>query len=787
MKQTCNLAVETRAGCSALEAFAADQLRIIIQSADGHGIQPTKGLLDNSPWAASHEASRFLLGVSGMDPKIDKALKQYGHPALSEQDYLVLPLEVSDGESQVILAGGSPAAVLWAVYELAEFWGVRFLLNSDVYPAQGIKMTVPEKPIQRSPAFNVRAWRGLNHLPHSGAYWGLKDYQKLIDQLAKLRFNCFYLMLWSYDPFVDYAWGGISKSTAELSFGWRFPIDDQTIGREQFGQANWYENPDIPYDGTYQEKIAAAAQLVEGVRDHARARGMKFAIRFSFTEIPKEFKDHLRELSLQDGFVPKPDHSGGYVYRLGITREGMDPTYSPFMSIRNPRFVDLIQTQLDAYFKTYPDADYYVLQPPEFANSGADAEFAWSSLRKKYDLSRYPNLDDMIQQIKRELEDDPNSVCPQRIDQHVAGHICMLFLLDQVLANKTDKNSKNEDTKKTTGPHRSRMMIGLPFASLSPLTSDVLGSDLAIMPSLGSGYLASDAARHTDQLEQVCEQSEQVHLTIALEDDNIGVASQFTAPSLEKTVHAMHRYGVSGLWCRQWLLSKLEPATFYLSHACWDSSITTNSAYRDLLENICGPDAVEPLLEAIALGESITIDNDEAANTHSFLIPVMLIQDWDNRIPLKASMLAMGPKYERLAQLFEKGLALCTTSEGKTFVEQFIHQARFAKLWITVREKVALASLANQQADLARESGCVEQLDHQLAKSRTLLNQAVNLSQTAIEAWALAVRDRADLGVLAALNSFGHRYLLSIREIQSLRSNNWGLQIPKTQDTQDRK
>ena len=35
----------------------------------------------------------------------------------------------------IVIGGGSPVATLWAVYELVERWGVRYLIDRDVYPA----------------------------------------------------------------------------------------------------------------------------------------------------------------------------------------------------------------------------------------------------------------------------------------------------------------------------------------------------------------------------------------------------------------------------------------------------------------------------------------------------------------------------------------------------------------------------------------------------------------------------------------------------------------------------
>src|SRR5688572_25436014 len=45
--------------------------------------------------------------------------------------------EERDGRPVLIVGGGSPAAALWAVYELGYRWGVRYLLHEDSFPAKG--------------------------------------------------------------------------------------------------------------------------------------------------------------------------------------------------------------------------------------------------------------------------------------------------------------------------------------------------------------------------------------------------------------------------------------------------------------------------------------------------------------------------------------------------------------------------------------------------------------------------------------------------------------------------
>ncbi|MAE67892.1 MAG: hypothetical protein CMJ18_26860, partial [Phycisphaeraceae bacterium] len=61
-------------------------------------------------------------------------------PALSEQGHLLRRI---DGRT-LVLAGGSDAAVAWAIYELVEQYGVRFLLHEDVLPQEPGPFHLPQ-------------------------------------------------------------------------------------------------------------------------------------------------------------------------------------------------------------------------------------------------------------------------------------------------------------------------------------------------------------------------------------------------------------------------------------------------------------------------------------------------------------------------------------------------------------------------------------------------------------------------------------------------------------------
>ena len=61
--------------------------------------------------------------------------------------------------------GGSPRACLWAVYELAEQWGVHYLLHGDALPKKPGRFRLPDQDVVQEPVLRIRQWRVAQRFP----------------------------------------------------------------------------------------------------------------------------------------------------------------------------------------------------------------------------------------------------------------------------------------------------------------------------------------------------------------------------------------------------------------------------------------------------------------------------------------------------------------------------------------------------------------------------------------------------------------------------------------------
>lgn len=236
-------------------------------------------------------------------------------PGLSEQGHLVLSTE-RDGKPMLLVAGGSPVAALWAVYELAHHFGVRFLLHADFPPIKRAAFSLEGISIRREPNLKIRAWRVLAPSPAGPESWSLADHQLRLKQLAKLKFNRVVLSLHAWQPYVHFEYGGIQKRTGGLWHGQTFRVDGETAGRAAFGRDRVFENPDFKNAATYEERIDAGVELIRGIIDAAHDLGMTVALDVDHDEFPVEFATLL------------PGHRSA-----------------------------LRKAQIEAYQRTYPNAD----------------------------------------------------------------------------------------------------------------------------------------------------------------------------------------------------------------------------------------------------------------------------------------------------------------------------------------------------------------------------------------------------------------------------------------------
>jgi len=697
-----------------LERLAAAELCGYLEKLFGVHLQPT----DRVPETA---AALFLVGQPATNPAVRDATAGAPWPRLSAQG-LVLRRVRCGGRPALLLGGGSPVATLWAVYELAERWGVRYLLHGDVLPAvpAGRAPAFAAGPeaagldVAREPLLPVRQWRVVNDFACGPESWGIADYRPVLAQLAKLRFNRILVSLYPYQPFLRLEVRGIRRQQAHLWYDFHYPITDDMVGRELFGDEEEFWNPDLPRHAPYEELAAAGEQHVHQLIACARQHGMQAAVTATLMEFPPEFAPLL------PGAQP--------VHQLGQMSVGPGPD----TDVDDPALAELAAAVLRTTVDTYPEADFLVLGMPEFRQWSAAHARAWQALDSRYGIERVCPLAEVLA-AARQRRDYPGGA--ERALQEVQGDIVALHFFDRLLGDpRLLGESRRPDM---------RLVFADVAEELLPVLARIAPAGAEALHFID--YTPSRIVRRRAALARVPARSMPSSLIYTLHDDNVGLLPQLTTGSLHELTVELRRHGWAGFSTRYWLVGDHDPCVAYLARAAWDASATPGSVYRDLIRAAGGEAVVEELLAVFREVEAVTVGLEWHGLGLTFPVPGMMLKHWTAE-PMPAALDEDRAGYQRalaaarqaLARLEQQSGAARTTASS--WAEYWIGRLEFGIGYLDTIAAVRRAARA--------------EADRKLDEARQRAQTALATARQAVAAYARVARDRADLGAIAVLNEY---------------------------------
>ena len=294
-----SIAVVISQDASGLEQFAAAELQRYLQRL--FAVSVTVGSSPNDT-----ADSVFMLGTPGQLPVYE--LGETPLPQLSDQGFLLRKTTCMNKPAMAIV-GGSPAAMLWGVYELVERYGVTYLLSGDVYPETRQAFFLPEINQVFEPAFKARWFKTMGDFAMGMEGWGMADYRPFLDQLAKLKFNRIRIGGCASAPFLDLQLKGVKRQSAVLWYGEHYPITPDMPGRKLFGNATEFWNPDLLTPQAPCDQLVAAGQRhMHELIAYARSRGIDASSVWSLTDFSKDFRSVIPDAQTvnQLGNSPSP-------------------------------------------------------------------------------------------------------------------------------------------------------------------------------------------------------------------------------------------------------------------------------------------------------------------------------------------------------------------------------------------------------------------------------------------------------------------------------------------------
>ena len=689
-----------------LERFAARELCSYL--AKLYGIQAYP---ERHPSASAQ--ALFLIGNPQTNAAVKKAARQQPFPEVTDQGIVLRRAELA-GRPALIVGGGSPKATLWAVYELVERWGVRYLIDRDVLPERRDVFELPDLDVVMEPVFRIRGHPTFQDFAASGEAWGVADFQVLIDQLAKMKFTRMNVYAYGWQPYLHWEHKGIKRQSASLWYGYRYPITPDMWGRERFEDADEFWNPDLPLGGSYEETIAAGERQVHSLIEHAHRRGMDCDLSVPTTDFTPEFAPLLKgaeKSSILTGLTVVP----------GATT-----------SLDDPQLYELATAVLRHAVDTYPEVDYLTVWMPEFRQWTDEYERAWKVLDEKYGIGQVLSLPDLLSAAANRKGWNRGV---ERAVNMVKGDIAALYFYDRLL----------RDPKVLEGTLRPDIpfVYGEPAEELYPILDRILpgGWQISAHPENNPVLLLS----RPQVLTALASQQAPGILHMTIDDDVLGLVPQLTPNTLHEIFPLMRRSAWAGFIARERFPGDHDWPLAYMARAAWDAEITPDAVGRDLLTAVCGAACGESLLEAFHQVEAATLTMVLAPSRSAIAFPVprMLMKYWTPG-PAPDYMGKARREYESALEAARRAREEATPG-GRWYPDFWVGRLEFAAGYVEAVETLhdaATAEAAGRFADALEQA-----------------RKALETLRQATLSYARVARTPTDLGAIAILNEYGHRAL----------------------------
>ena len=652
----------------------------------------------------------FLIGSPETNAEVKRATTQTAFPKLTDQG-LVLRSTKLDGRPALIAGGGSPQATLWAVYDLVERWGVRYLIDRDVLPDRAV-FKLPELDVVMEPVFRVRAHPSIQDYAPSGESWGIADFRPLIDQLAKMKFNRLNVLAFGYQPYLDWRLKGVRRRSASLWYDYHYPITADIIGRELFDDRQEFWNPDLPFNASYDELMAAGIQQMHNLLGYAHQRGMETAVYAPTTDFPPEFAPLLK------GAVK----SGQLTIRPG-----------PDTPVNDPELFELSTAVMRATLNTYPEADYVTLVMPEETQWLGDYERAWNALDAKYGISKIRSLDDVL---KAAANRKGSVRWPgERGLNQAKADIMALDYYDRLMHSPGLLEG-------TLRPNR-KFIYAEPAEELYPLLDRILpaGWEVSTMP----GNQPEHFLPRAQILDTLPTRTNPGVMDITLDDDVVGIVPQIRPTVIETMLKELHRHNWSGFTARERFPGDHDAILAYMGRVAWDANATPDGVTRDLVRHLCGEQCAAEMLTAMHEVEAATLNVATNKTDFGYYIPKMMMKFWKTG-PEPTYLVELQSQYERALAAARRAQAKATT-EGRWYTDYWVGRLEFA------------LGYANTVAAIQRAASA--EAAHNNAECRKETEQAIETLTEATKAYVRVARTRTDVGAIAVLNEYGIRGLKS--------------------------
>jgi hypothetical protein len=315
--------VVTAPRASAVEALAAGELSRYLAK-----IYPGRSFPVGTALPAAGPA--ILVGTPQSQPELRRVVAAQ---PLQGPESFVVSTTARGAERIGLVAGADPRGVLYGVYALLEKLGCGFYLSYDALaPPQPGSFTFDGWELADAPLAADRILFDWHNFLSSASTWELEDWQRYIDQGAKLRYNTIMVHAYGNNPMFTFRFAGQTKPVGYLAttrsgrdWGTQHVNDVRRLyGGEVFNSPVFGSSvASVPEA----ERAAAAMALMKKVFAYARGRGMHVTFALD-VDTPAASPQSMME-TLPPGArltggkyqLANPDTAEGYAYYRAQVRQ----------------------------------------------------------------------------------------------------------------------------------------------------------------------------------------------------------------------------------------------------------------------------------------------------------------------------------------------------------------------------------------------------------------------------------------------------------------------------------
>lgn len=715
--QSIELVISKAAG--GLERFAAAELDRYLQRLFGVSVR-----IASVPSGAADAV--FVLGASGRVP--DPGAGEAALPHLSDQGFL-LRKTVCLNKPAMAIIGGSPAAMMWGVYELVERYGVTYLLSGDVFPEKRQAFHLPEINRVFEPTFKARWFKTMGDFAMGMEGWGIADYRPFLDQLAKLKFNRIRIGGCASAPFLDLRLKGLKRKSAVLWYGDHYPITPDMPGRRLFGDEAEFWNPDLltpqaPCD----QLIAAGQRHMHELIAYARSRGIDASAVWSLTDFSKDFRSAIPGAQT--------------VSQLGQLTVAPGPAVRP----DNPDLIEIGGTVIRTILNEFPDAHSHGFPVGTESPSWVGLyPWAWQELDKQYGIESVLPLKEVLRRASQRTDHWDGGAA--RTVMEVKGHITGLYFLLRLW--------NSPDVLPRTRKPDARLVVYDVAEELWPIVPRIMPKNSEQIITMD--YNPTRVLRRRNVLATVPAREVPTTMVLTLHDDSVGTLPLLTTGALHELVGDMRKHGVSGFGTRQWLISDHDASAAYLGKAAWDPNTTPKAVYSDQVRAVCGQAAVEPMLEVFRQIETVTTRLEDHGMGITFPHAGMMMRQWAPEAMPKP-LVEDRAIYLRALNAVRK-VPAPSRPEGRAYVRYWAGRLEFAVQYFDAIETVKKAATAEKAARDAKQKGDHRAYRATMAEAIQHAKAAHAAAFHAIDTYAAVAKNRADAGAIATMAEYVCRQL----------------------------